>query len=138
MDKEETISITSMIKAVAIKVTEDAEKFVFETIKPYCEEITKREISKKDLERALTQYFSKEREIKYWVDHDGHVTPIVQPSRKGHWIHREDMDYLDENGVTNTHLMCEDCGFIHNFKDNHTAQYNFCPNCGADMESEDD
>ena len=85
-------------------------------------------------------------EIDKWYDNNRGVDAIedliiainyslssVQPSRKGHWIHREDMDYLDENDVTNTHLMCEYCGFIHNFKDNHTAQYNFCPNCGADM-----
>ncbi|MBQ1293186.1 MAG: hypothetical protein IIY21_04065 [Clostridiales bacterium] len=60
MTREEAISINSMVETIATKVTEDTEKFIFETITPYCEEITKREISKKDLERALTQYFSKE------------------------------------------------------------------------------
>ena len=55
-----TMSISSIVETVATKVTEDTEKFIFETIKPYCEEITKREISKKDLKKALTQYFSKE------------------------------------------------------------------------------
>ena len=96
-------------------------------------------VSRHDVLKILDEYaglFEKPREaeipIDYMVDEVMDL-PSVQPSRKGHWIHREDMDYLDENGVTNTHLMCEDCGFIHNFKDNHTAQYNFCPNCGADM-----
>ena len=56
----DTISINSMVETIATKVTEDTENFIFETIKLYCEEITKREISKKDLEKALTQYFSKE------------------------------------------------------------------------------
>ena len=52
---------------------------------------------------------------------------------QGEWVAREDMDYVDENGITNNHFMCKDCGFIHNFIDGHTSQYNFCPNCGADM-----
>ena len=52
---------------------------------------------------------------------------------QGEWISREDMDYIDENKVTNNHFMCKDCGFIHNFIDGHTSQYNFCPSCGADM-----
>ena len=56
----DVMSINSMVETIATKVTEDTEKFIFETIKPYCEEITKREISKKDLECALIQYFSNE------------------------------------------------------------------------------
>lgn len=52
---------------------------------------------------------------------------------KGEWIAREDMDYLDENKVVHKHFMCNKCGFIHDFIDGHTTQYNFCPNCGADM-----
>jgi hypothetical protein len=34
------------------------------------------------------------------------------------------------------YCQCSECGFIHKFIDGHTAQYNFCPNCGARMESE--
>lgn len=51
----------------------------------------------------------------------------------GEWVAREDMDYLDENKVVHNHFECKKCGFIHDFIDGHTAQYNFCPNCGADM-----
>ena len=51
----------------------------------------------------------------------------------GEWIAREDMDYLDENKVVHNHFECNKCGFIHDFLDGHTSQYNFCPNCGADM-----
>ena len=52
----------------------------------------------------------------------------------GKWIAREDMDYLDENRVVHNHFECNKCGFIHDFIDGHTSQYNFCPNCGAKME----
>lgn len=33
-------------------------------------------------------------------------------------------------------LRCSVCGFQKSFIDGHTAQYNFCPNCGADMRKE--
>lgn len=56
----------------------------------------------------------------------------------GKWVHREDMDYLDENKVMHIHYMCKKCGFIHDFIDGHTSQHNFCPNCGAEMEVEND
>ena len=29
---------------------------------------------------------------------------------------------------------CSECGFTHDFLYNHTAQYKYCPNCGAKME----
>ena len=46
-----------------------------------------------------------------------------QPSSKGHWIDREEYDA--------DRWKCSECG--------RTEQYqeNFCPNCGAEMESED-
>lgn len=55
---------------------------------------------------------------------------------QGEWITREDMDYLDENKVVHNHFQCNKCGFIHDFIDGHTSQYNFCPNCGKDMRGE--
>lgn len=52
------------------------------------------------------------------------------------WVHREDMDFIDQNGVEHFHCMCENCGFVHDFLDCHTEQYNFCPECGIDMRGE--
>lgn len=61
--------------------------------------------------------------------------PSVTPQPKiGRWLHREIMDYLDKNKVRHNHFMCEDCGFIHDFIDGHTAQYKYCPSCGAKMQ----
>lgn len=60
--------------------------------------------------------------------------PSVQPQpKRGKWIHREDMDYLDKNKVIHNHFMCQNCGFVHDFIDGHTAQYKYCPSCGEDM-----
>lgn len=60
----------------------------------------------------------------------------VEERSQGEWIAREDMDYLDQNKVYHNHFMCEKCGLVHDFIDGHTSQYNFCPNCGADMRGE--
>ena len=56
----------------------------------------------------------------------------------GEWIHAEEYDYLDENGVEHFHIKCPNCNFLHDCFDCHTAQYNFCPNCGASMRKEGD
>lgn len=50
--------------------------------------------------------------------------------RKTKWIHREDLDFKDKLGCNHFHGMCENCGFIHDFIDNHTEQYKYCPQCG--------
>ena len=165
MESDFARDMTNVSYDIVTKVTEDTEKFIFETINPYCEEITQRKIFKKDLERALTQYFSKEpcdaisredveAQISEWVvlreyvDEEDRFTvkklhkriqklPSVQPSRKGHWIRwREDFEYI-ERGVTESvpHCQCSECKKEY---DPHTTQFiNFCPNCGAEMESEE-
>ena len=58
---------------------------------------------------------------------------LFEERPQGEWIAREDFDFLDENKVRHNHFMCEKCGFIHDFIDGHTSQYNFCPQCGADL-----
>ena len=46
-------TICKVVDEIAIKARETEETFIFETVKPYCEYITRTEISKKDLEDAL-------------------------------------------------------------------------------------
>lgn len=76
--------------------------------------------------------------LNYIGAREGYCTNYYEEPKKGKWIHREDMDYLDENKVAHIHFMCGKCGFIHDFIDGHTSQYNFCPNCGAEMEADDE
>ena len=68
-----------------------------------------------DHDRQMTEM----AEPKYWIDYNGHVTPIVQPSRrKGHWIKEVDFGNC-------VHYVCSEC--------KNEGEKDYCPNCGADM-----
>lgn len=57
-----------LIMKMTTTVNEDYDKFVFETIKPYCEEVTKMEIDKKILSKALIK--DKAQHISVIHGHD--------------------------------------------------------------------
>ena len=55
---------------------------------------------------------------------------------KGEWIEKEGKEKgYDIGGVKTWYvqIMCNKCGFIKTAIEGHASQYNFCPNCGADM-----
>lgn len=54
--------------------------------------------------------------------------------RYGRWNTEPEIDFTDKDGAEHIHGSCSNCGFIHDFIDGHTAQYNFCPKCGAKMD----
>ena len=54
--------IHSNINLISIEVKEDVDNFIFETIKPWCEERIQRKICKADLEQALLMYYSLDKE----------------------------------------------------------------------------
>ena len=92
----------------------------------------------------MAEYIKKEKAIACCVfgrTSLGLVTELrkipaadVVEVRHGNWIHREDFDYVDNKNAKHWHGMCDQCGFIHDFLDCHTGQYNYCPNCGAKMD----
>ena len=51
--------VSSIVEKISEKVTETHEEFIFETIKPYCENVVNMKISKRDLEQALLKYYGK-------------------------------------------------------------------------------
>ena len=53
------------------------------------------------------------------------IEALEQEPKTGHWVGIDEYPHEDYE--------CNNCGFIHTFIDGHTAQYNFCPNCGAEM-----
>ena len=57
MDEKEFLQQEfNQIETFRHKVTEDYDKFIFETVCPYCEKVTQRIIPKELLARALTTY----------------------------------------------------------------------------------
>lgn len=70
-----------------------------------------------------SQYNSGEIDAYESVMCDIEELPPVEPERKkGHWIVKEE-DWRKQLEWDE----CSECGFAT------TKQYNFCPNCGADM-----
>lgn len=67
-----------------------------------------------------------------WVDD-------VRENVKGRWVEVVDRtEMYDKEGVKTwgTLFQCNKCGFVLNAVEGHIGQYNFCPNCGADMRGE--
>ena len=62
--------------------------------------------------------------------------PTIEERKKGKWIEAEVMPKtFDVNGIETwaSKMQCDQCGFITYAIEGHMGQYNFCPNCGADM-----
>lgn len=66
-------------------------------------------------------------------------TADVRENVKGMWVKVVDRtEMYDKEGVKTWGMLfqCNQCGFVLNAIEGHTGQYNFCPNCGADMRGE--
>ncbi len=60
----------------------------------------------------------------------------VRENVKGRWVEVVDRtEMYDKEGVKTWGMLfqCNQCGFVLNAVEGHTGQYNYCPNCGADM-----
>ena len=62
----------------------------------------------------------------------------LEERKTGKWIHTDTQAGYDINGdlVWADMMKCETCGFEICAIQGHIAQYNYCPNCGADMRGE--
>lgn len=81
-------------------------------------------INRKICYAMLSEYFyhKTDKQHKALWDALSRVPSAQQERKKGKWI-----------PVTNTRLVECECGFI----TDRLSDYNFCPNCGADMRGED-
>ena len=68
------------------------------------------------------------------IDNYGYNYPT-----KGEWVEVvKRTEQYDREGRKSWAVIyqCPNCGFVLNAIENHTAQYNYCPNCGAKMRLE--
>lgn len=70
---------------------------------------------------------------------DTEPTADVRENVRGEWVIVVDKtEMCDKEGVKTWGSLCQcnKCGFVLNAVEGHIGQYNFCPNCGADMRGE--
>lgn len=103
--------ITSFTYEIITKAREEYDKFIFETLRPYCEEAVKMEISKNDLEEALTMWKNRneERKVGKWKK----ILIATVP-------------------FTIYGYECPFCEFR-----TATDSFNYCPHCGERLEVEE-
>ena len=158
LEQESCDNILTLTERVVTQVTEDMDNFIFTTIVPWCEAKEQRIISKRDLEQALTQYFSKEpcedaisrqavinaiANTCFWLSSDNwkelikciNSIPPVKPQepKTGHW---EWVQYDYNPKLGNWH--CSECRCVvlecvDKEDKGGIPLYKYCPQCGAKM-----
>lgn len=155
-------NITKVVEEIAMQAKENQEEFIFETIRPYCEDILQMKINKKELEQILlkqqscedcisrkavldaldkskyTNEFCEEHHIDWSINLGmAHIVvnelkPVTPTRPTGKWISRW---YGDKH-----FHVCSECSkeFSYDAKTGiDITNYNFCPNCGAKLKEED-
>jgi hypothetical protein len=61
--------ISEFVEEIILKAQETESNFIFQTIRPYCESIITKEISKEELERALLRFYNNNSviDVKEWM-----------------------------------------------------------------------
>ena len=62
---------------------------------------------------------------------------LRKKSKTGHWITKDGKEQgYDIGGVKTWYIqiMCSECGLIKTAIEGHTGQYNYCPQCGCEMQ----
>ena len=82
-----------------------------------------------------TDVARSEMKIVHYICHMPHIDD-VRENVKGRWVEVVDRtEMYDKEGVKTWGMLfqCNQCGFVLNAIEGHTDQYNYCPNCGAEM-----
>lgn len=103
-------------------------------------------ISEKKMQIVIDNYFKSECNVDTSIrDAFGKGFRIgVQKTANrphGEWLEVEVLpEVYDIEGVKTwcSEMQCDQCGFRFTAIEGHIRQYNFCPNCGADMRGGDD
>lgn len=88
-------------------------------------------ISKQDVKWQIQEWINELNEAIDMLD----SIPSAEP-KTGEWIEVEVFpEAYDIEGIKTwaSEMQCDQCGLRHTAIEGHMTQYNFCPNCGADM-----
>ena len=102
------IDVSKLVNEIIMQVEENEEEFIFETIRPYCENILQIKIDKEKLKQILLNSMQK-----------------PQP-KTGKWLDKT-MKIKNGHGLAYGRYGCSEC----KKKVEHKSTY--CPNCGAYM-----
>lgn len=112
--------------------------FMYQTLSNMIDELLEQQpaedcVSRKEAINVVHSYFQHYLDVNDDICLDGIRTlPSVQPQRKrGKWLWE-----LAPNGWAN-HI-CSECGFKENTDIHVKLNWQFCPNCGADMRGDTD
>lgn len=82
------------------------------------------------------QCAAEHRQLAAWLEElKERREDALQTTKRGKWISKVNMEYVDKNKIEHHHGMCSECELIYDFVDL-AKWFRFCPNCGADMRGE--
>ena len=92
------------VQEIAYQMREEYDRFIFESIKPYCEEVAKMEISKEDLNEALAIWKNHDHELEK-LKEELHATAEMHDDGcyylRDEWIDEYFEKYMRKKEVTN-------------------------------------
>lgn len=157
MTREEAIKVLNMVESYGL--ADLAKRMAIKALEQECDGSTQKRVGN-TLEMRCDDAISRQAVLKLFATNDGKYLyeairdlPPVKPqytdgeikkmqdleqveiqkayelgkAKTGHWIKT-----ISENGITSA-VRCSECGF----EDNRYMLFNYCPNCGAKMESEE-
>ena len=83
-------------------------------------------IEREKLLRDINHYHLSDGKFQHWVEVQ--QAADVAPVRHGRWISKNPHGY-------EWIFVCSNCGYVDGYPFN--DRHNYCPNCGANMESEE-
>jgi len=83
-------------------------------------------IDREKLLRDINHYHLSDGKFQHWVEVQ--QAADVAPVRHGRWISKNPHGY-------EWTFVCSNCGYVDGYPFN--DRHNYCPNCGANMESEE-
>ena len=89
----------------------------------------------RDLPSAQPEFTEQDMRDEFNAGYACGMEAAQSEQKKGKWVEVTVTDGYDKDGIKTwiSVMQCNQCGFIVNAVEGHMAQYNFCPNCGAQM-----